>query len=193
MTMAPAVSEVTVLLRTHLRDQLSELPERRTLTRAQVDAVAPTAPPGGEDRVSALVAGRLVAARELVAAALGCAPADVALGQAARALTDLGFIVTGHTATPSGRIGRASQPGDETITEPPARRPEHDTGLPSGVLSSAVARRLRRHVGRWVAIRDNDVVAVGDSLRDVVSSSAPSDTNPVMVLFVAPPGADGPE
>jgi hypothetical protein len=170
---SPAATTYEVILRP------SE--ERVVVHHDDVVVAAHTVAPATSDRVGVEIDGLLVEPREVVAAAIKRPVSEVPLRQAVLALERLGFPlprrdvgrhISGQVEGPSSAFTTSS---DDAAGGAVIARISLDREL---------SRRLRRYVGRWVAVRDGEVVADGDSLSELLEGVQPDSADPVTVLFV---------
>jgi hypothetical protein len=99
-----------------------------------------------------VINGRRWPPKQVLALVTGLDRADFTTHQARRALTRLGF--TAARAVRRGRLGGAA-PGQEGAGTPEQSRP--------------VAEALRPFIGKWVAVRGEEVLVAADSPAEVVS------------------------
>jgi hypothetical protein len=100
-----------------------------------------------------VINGRRWPPKQVLSLVTGLDRADFTTHQARRALTRLGFTADRASRGHSGRAGPSAK-------EP---RAPHASGSPP------LAEALRPFIGRWVAVRGDEVLVAAPSLREVVS------------------------
>jgi hypothetical protein len=96
-----------------------------------------------------VIANRRFPPKQVISAVTGLDRADFTTHQARRTLMRLGF--------PAGRRGAAASTGPARGVSAPAAAPE------------TLAERLRPLAGQWVAVKDGDVLHVGDTPQRLVA------------------------
>ena len=159
--------------------------ERVSVTRDQVIRTAGSMDEAVEDdRVYVVVSGRRLSAVELIAGAAGVDPVDVRVRGALDVLSKLGY----HPPMPHKR-DRAPRvvPTSGEVREQLQQTAEADAGAVTAPLSDAVASRLRRYQGNWVALRTDTVVGSGPTLQAALADVDTHDGLLTTVLYVPPP------
>ena len=159
--------------------------EEVSVTRDQVIRTAVSMDEAVEDdRVFVVVNGRRFFAVELVARAAGIDPVDVRARGALDVLAKLGY----HPPMPQTR-DRAPRvkPTSGEVPEQLQQTAEADTGVVTAPLSDAIASKLRRYQGNWVALRSDKVVGSGQTLQDALADVDTHDGRLTTVLYVPPP------
>lgn len=150
--------------------------------RAVRDATAEAelADPDDDTRTLAEIDNRRFDPVTLVALALAVPPDLIRARPALQALAELDVHLVGYTQTK-----RRETAEREPYEEPPEQQPpSHDFGLED--VSPELGRKLQRKRGRWVAIRNGNLVADDETLHGVLSAAQGSQ---VTVLFVPPKDA----
>lgn len=161
--------------------------EEVTVTRDQVIRTAGSMHEAVEDdRVYVVVNGRRLSAVELVAGAAGIDPVAVRARGALDVLSKLGYH--SHPPMPHKR-DRAPRviPTPGEVQEQLQQTAEADASIVTSPLSDAVASKLRRYQGKWVALRTDTVVGSGPTLQAALAQVDTLDGQSTTVLYVPPP------